>query len=90
MRPHAKWIDDVTTTKKLAIVVLFVGCAALAGYAAAARQYHQEFGVFDAQGNTIGYVTYPCAGPAIIDGDTNGTWVLEYQESCSADVKDPN
>ena len=68
---------------KIAIATFFVACLFAAGYTNAARQYHQEFGVFDAQGNTIGYVTYPCVGPPVYDGDINGTWVLEIQESCN-------
>lgn len=75
--------------KKFIAAALFVATIVVAGYTNAARQYHQEWGIFDAQGETIGYVTYPCVGPAIIEGDTNGIWVLEVQDDCGTKVKDP-
>lgn len=72
-----------------AAVFVFVVCLAIVGYADSARKYHREFGVFDAQGTTIGYVTYRCMGPVIYDGDTSGTWVLELEYDCGTNVKDP-
>ena len=67
---------------KRATMAVIVASLMLGGFASAGRTYHTEYAYFDSEGDTIGYATYPCYGPPILDGDTSGTGVLELQFLC--------
>jgi hypothetical protein len=65
--------------KKKILAALCITTIVASGLALAGRSHHREYAYFDAQGGTIGYATYPCYGPVILDGDTSGIAVLEFE-----------
>lgn len=63
--------------KRIFVVACFVLCLALSSHAQAARQYSQEFYVFDENGYALGSWTYPCQGGIYIEGTIEGASIIE-------------